>query len=238
MDDMKQKFGVEVSYSVAWKGHECVYENLRLGTPEQSYKLLPAYLHMLMQTNPGSVVNLEVTDGNKFQYLFIAFAASIQGFPYCRPVISTNATHLKGKYIGVLFTTVFHDANQHIFPLAIGVGDSENDAAWTWFLKRVKDVHRSISSVVAEAFPRAFHGICIYHLLNNLKTKFKSKTKELEQHYLRVAKSYNIQEFHVLFYTLCSDVPGAKEYLESVGLDRWTRSHAPCRRYNIMTTNI
>ena len=35
---------------------------------------------MLLQRNPGSVVNLEVTDGNKFQYMFIAFAASIQGF--------------------------------------------------------------------------------------------------------------------------------------------------------------
>ncbi|KAL5568364.1 hypothetical protein UlMin_024939 [Ulmus minor] len=195
MDDMKQRYGVELSYSVAWRGRECAYENLRLGTPEQSYNLLPGYLHMLMQTNPGSVVNLEVTDGNKFQYLFIAFAASIKGFSYCRPVISIDATHLKGK-------------------------------------------HRSIRSAVEEAFPRAFHGICIYHLFNNLKTKFKSKNKELEQHYIAAAKAYNLQEFHVLFYTLCSAVPGAKEYLESVGLDRWTRSHVPCRRYNIMTTNI
>ncbi|KAL5537914.1 hypothetical protein UlMin_043714 [Ulmus minor] len=191
---------------------------------------------MLMQTNPGSVVNLEVTDGNKFQYLFIAFAASIQGFSYCRPVISIDATHIKGKYRGVLFTAVCHDANQQIFPLAIGrVKDvfGENPA-----LVIVSDRHRSIRSAVEEAFPRAFHGICIYHLLNNLKTKFKSKNKELEQHYIVAAKAYNLQEFHVLFYTLCSAVPGAKEYLESVGLDRWTRSHAPCRRYNIMTTNI
>ena len=112
MDDMKQKFGVELSYSVAWRGREYVYENLRLGTLEQSYKLLLGYLHMLMETNPGSVVNLEVTDGNKFQYLFIAFLASIQGFSYCRLVISIDATHLKGKYKGVMFTVVCHDANQ------------------------------------------------------------------------------------------------------------------------------
>ncbi|KAL5545405.1 hypothetical protein UlMin_005092 [Ulmus minor] len=166
---MKQKYGVEVSYSVAWRGRECAYENLRLGTPEQSYNLLPGYLHMLQQTNPGSI----------FQYLFIAFAASIQGFMYCRPVINIDATHLKGKYGGVLFTTVCHDANQQIFPLAFGVGDSENEAAWTWFLKRVKDVfgenpalvimsdrHRSIRSAVEQAFPKAFHGISMYHLLN------------------------------------------------------------------------
>ncbi|KAL5575150.1 hypothetical protein UlMin_016849 [Ulmus minor] len=251
MDDMKRKFGVDISYSVAWRGRECAYDNLRLGTPEQSYKLLPGYLHMLMATNPGSVVNLEVTDGNKFQYLFIAFAASIHGFSYCRPVISIDATYLKGKYRGVLFTAVCHDANQQIFPLAFGVGDSENDASWSWFLGRVKSVfgvnpalvivsdrHRSINNAVQEVFPQAFHGICMYHLLNNLKTKFRNKTKELEQHYIRSAKTYNLQDFHVLFYTLCSAVPGVKEYLEAVGLDRWMRSHAPSRRYNIMTTNI
>ncbi|KAL5564578.1 hypothetical protein UlMin_027742 [Ulmus minor] len=206
---------------------------------------------MLMETNPGSFVNLEVTDGNKFQYLFIALAASIQGFSYCRPIISIDVTHIKGKYRGVLFTAVFHDANQQIFPLAFGVGDSKNDASWTWFLMRVKHVygvnsalvivsnrHRSINSAVKEVFPQAFHGICMYHMLNNLKTKFKYKTKELEQHYIQTAKSYNLQDFHVLFYTLCSAVPRVKEYLESVGLDRWTRSHAPSRQYNIMTTNI
>ncbi|KAL5564436.1 hypothetical protein UlMin_027600 [Ulmus minor] len=239
MDDMKRKFGVDISYSVAWRGRECAYDNLRLGTPEQSYKLPPGYLHMLMDTNPG------------FQYLFIAFAASIHGFSYCRPVISIDATHLKGKYRGVLFTAVCHDANQQIFPLAFGVGDSENDASWSWFLHRVKSVfgsnpalvivsdrHRSINNAVQEVFPQAFHGICMYHLLNNLKTKFWNKTKELEQHYIRTAKTYNLQDFHVLFYTLSSAVPGVKEYLEAVGLHRWTRSHAPSRRYNIMTTNI
>ncbi|KAL5580372.1 hypothetical protein UlMin_012814 [Ulmus minor] len=206
---------------------------------------------MLMDTNPGSVVNLEVSDGNKFQYLFIAFAASIHGFSYCKPVISIDATHLNGKYRGVLFTAVCHDANQQIFPLAFGVGDSENDASWTWFLGRVKSVfgvnpalvivsdrHRSINNAVQEVFPQAFHGICMYHLLNNLKAKFRSKTKELEQHYIRTAKTYNLQDFHLLFCTLCSAVPRVKEYLEAVGLDRWTRSHAPSRRYNIMTTNI
>ncbi|KAL5567471.1 hypothetical protein UlMin_024046 [Ulmus minor] len=215
MDDMKQKFGVDISYSVAWRGRECAYDNLRLGTPEQSYKLLPGYLHMLMDTNPGSVVNLEVSDGNKFLYLFIPFAASIHGFSYCRPVISIDATHLKGNYRGVLFTAVCHDANQHIFPLAFGVGDSENDASWTWFLRKVKSVFGVNPTLV-----------------------IVSKTKELEQHYIRTAKAYNIQDFHVLFYTLCSAVPRVKEYLEAVGLDRWTRSHAPSRRYNIMTTNI
>ncbi|KAL5573307.1 hypothetical protein UlMin_022904 [Ulmus minor] len=209
IDDMKRKFGVDISYSVAWRGREYAYENLSLGTPEQSYSLLPGYLHMLRETNP-----------DRFKYLFIAFDASIKGFQYCRPVVSIDATHMKGKYRGVLFMAVCHDANQQIFPLAFGIGDSENDVAWTWFLRRIKDVfgerpghvivsdrHRSINNAVNEVFPNAFHGICMYHLLNNLKNKFKTKTKELEQHYIQTAKAYNLQEFHVLFYTLCCAVP-------------------------------
>ncbi|KAL5560647.1 hypothetical protein UlMin_036858 [Ulmus minor] len=169
IDDMKRKFGVDISYSVAWRGREYV-----------------------------------------FKYLFIAFDASIKGFQYCRPIVSIDATHMKGKYRGVLFMAVCHDANQQIFLLAFGIGDSENDAAWTWFLRRIKDVfgerpghvivsdrHRSINNAVKEVFPNAFHGICMYHLLNNLKNKFKTKTKELEQHYIQTAKAYNLQEFHV-----------------------------------------
>ncbi|KAL5576769.1 hypothetical protein UlMin_018468 [Ulmus minor] len=206
---------------------------------------------MLRETNPGTVVNLETGIENKFMYLFIAFDAFIQEFSYCRPVVSIDATHMKGKYQGVLFTVVCHDANQQIFPLAFGIGDSENDALWIWFLRRLKenfgerpghviisDRHHSINRAVNEVFPNAFHELCIYHLLNNLKAKFKSKTKELEEHYYQTSKVYSMEEFNVLFYSLCSAVSRAKKYLEEVGLDRWTCAHSPSRRYNIMTTNI
>ncbi|KAL5576595.1 hypothetical protein UlMin_018294 [Ulmus minor] len=237
MDDIRRKFGVDISYTVAWRGREYAYENLRLGTPEQSYRILPGYLHMLRETNPGTVVNLETGNENRFMYLFIAFDASIQGFNYCRPVVSIDATHMKGKYRGVLFTVVCHDANKQIFPLDFGIGDLENDTSWIWFLRRLKE-NFGERPAVKEVFPNVFHGLCIYHLLNNLKAKFKSKTKELEDHYSHTAKVYNVEEFNVLFYSLCFAIPRAKKYLEEVGIDRWTRSHSPSWRYNIMTTNI
>ena len=63
--------------------------------------------------------------------------------------------------------------------------------------------HLSISKAVKEVFPNAFHVLFIYHLLNNLKTKFKRKTKELEDHYYQTANVYSVQEFNVLFYNLC-----------------------------------
>ena len=34
MDDVRRKFRVDISYTVAWRGREYAYENLRLGTPK------------------------------------------------------------------------------------------------------------------------------------------------------------------------------------------------------------
>lgn len=140
--------------------------------------------------------------------------------------------HMKGKYWGVLFTTVCHNANQKIFSLAFGIGDSKNDASWIWFLRRLKenfderpshvivsDRHHSINIAVKEVFPNAFHRLCIYHLLKNLKIKFKSKTKELEEHYYQTTKVYSVQESKILFYNLCSTVSRTKKLFGG----HWTR---------------
>ena len=80
---------------------------------------------------------------------------------------------------------ICHDANQQIFPLAFGIGDSKNDDLWICFLRRLKENfgdrldrvivsnrHCNINRAVKEVFPNVFHGLCLYHLLNNLKTKF------------------------------------------------------------------
>ena len=75
------------------------------------------------------MVNLKVGLKNIFKYSFIVFDVSIKRFQYCRPVVSVDGTHIKGKYQGVLFRVDFHNANQKIFTLAFGIGDSENHAS-------------------------------------------------------------------------------------------------------------
>lgn len=52
-----------------------------------------------------------------------------------RNVIIVDGTHLRGKYGGCLLTASAQDGNYQIFPLAMGVVDSENDKAWEWFFK-------------------------------------------------------------------------------------------------------
>ena len=54
----------------------------------------------------------------------MALGPSINGFlSGCRPVISIDATYLKGKYISVLFVVAAKNSNEQIYPLAFVFAD-------------------------------------------------------------------------------------------------------------------
>ncbi|KAK3205632.1 hypothetical protein Dsin_019678 [Dipteronia sinensis] len=131
------------------------------------------------------------------------------------PVIAIDGTFLKGPHRGVLFVAVCMDDNDQIFPLAFGVGDSETNEAWEWFLTRlhkadgefydlviVSDRKASITTSVEKVFPNSFHRACA-----------------------RMEQLSNIN-------------PEAAQYVTDAGIERWARAYSPRKRYNIMSTNI
>ncbi|XP_073022686.1 uncharacterized protein [Primulina eburnea] len=94
---MMQNKGVEINYFKAWKGKQLAKNQLR-GDPVKSFKLLPAYLYMIEQVNPGSTTHLKVNE---------------DGFRYMRKVISVDGTYLTRKYKGVLLIATAQDGNHH-----------------------------------------------------------------------------------------------------------------------------
>ncbi|KAA0037331.1 MuDRA-like transposase [Cucumis melo var. makuwa] len=76
IEDMRQDYGINMSYEKAWRARENAYERVR-GSPEESYNLLRRYSEALKFTNPG--------------------------FLNCiRPVIVMDGTFLKNKYRGAI----------------------------------------------------------------------------------------------------------------------------------------
>ncbi|KAA0047742.1 MuDRA-like transposase [Cucumis melo var. makuwa] len=76
IEDMRQDYGINMSYENAWRARENAYERVR-GSPEESYNLLRRYGEVLKFTNPG--------------------------FLNCiRPVIVMDGTFLKNKYRGAI----------------------------------------------------------------------------------------------------------------------------------------
>ncbi|KAL9683685.1 hypothetical protein QQ045_015513 [Rhodiola kirilowii] len=58
--------------------------------------------------------------------VFWSFASAIEAFKHCRPVISIDATHLIGKWKGVLMIAVSLDAENEVLPLAYALVEGEN----------------------------------------------------------------------------------------------------------------
>ncbi|KAL0356186.1 UNVERIFIED_CONTAM: hypothetical protein Sradi_4065500 [Sesamum radiatum] len=73
------------------------------GTWESSVQKLPKYMGALKKYNLGTIVEWEYktfqlsTGAHVIGYVFWAFAPCIEGFQFCRNVISVDGTHLYTK---------------------------------------------------------------------------------------------------------------------------------------------
>ncbi|CAM8974869.1 unnamed protein product [Rhodiola kirilowii] len=126
---MRSKYGYKISYIKAWKARQKAFIYL-FGEWEESFAKLPTYMGVLKETNPGSIIYWDKStldsDNESISRVFCAFSPTINGFTHCRPAISIDATHLIGKWKGVLMIAVALDAENEILPLAYALVESEN----------------------------------------------------------------------------------------------------------------
>ena len=192
LQDIRDQHGVAVSYMQAWRGKERSMAALH-GTFEEGYRLLPAYCEQIRKTNPGSIASVFASgQENCFQRLFVAFRASIYGFIHaCRPLLELDKANLKGKYLGSLLCASAVDADDALFPLAIGIVDVESDENWMWFMSELRKLlgvntenmprltilserQMGIVEAVETHFPSAFHGFCLRYISENFRDTFKN----------------------------------------------------------------
>ncbi|XP_020876453.1 uncharacterized protein LOC110227218 [Arabidopsis lyrata subsp. lyrata] len=69
-----------------------------------------------------------------------------------------------------------------------------------------------------------------------MATKFKKRM--LAGLISKAARAYKKSTFNELFEEIERTSPGCAEYLMSIGLEHWTRSHSYGERFNIMTSNV
>ncbi|KAH9662765.1 SWIM-type domain-containing protein [Citrus sinensis] len=220
---MQYEYRVQLTYQQAYRAREVGLEIVR-GNPAESYNLLLKYSHVLTTANEGTVTHLEQDGDGNFLYYFVALGSSIKGFmQYIRPVIAVDGTHLKGLYRGSMFVATCLDGNNQLYPLAIGIMDSENNDAWEWFMIKlhgvigdrpelviISDRCIAIRRAVLKVFHNATHGVCFYHVK---------------------AKAYGHEEFKRQLEGLWMIHSGAADYLENnVGTCNWPRSQFEGRR--------
>ncbi|XP_023744000.1 uncharacterized protein LOC111892169 [Lactuca sativa] len=239
------------SYKKLWVGKQKAIEHV-FGNWEESYVALLKYLGALQKFNPGTIVELCVSrsiDVNEveFRRVFWAFAPSIKGFHYFRPVISIDGTHLYGKNKGKMLIAMGVDGNNQILPLAFAFVENESYDTWDWFLSHAKnhvvkdregiclisDRHGGILKAVNE------HGspwYCLRHFINNFYDKFRNS--ELKALAYRAGSQNQIRKFNYIMEEIRKLNPRAREWLESHPPNRWTLAHDGGRRYRLLTTNL
>ncbi|XP_062119220.1 uncharacterized protein LOC133832967 [Humulus lupulus] len=203
--DLKHDHEVQVKYSKAWMSREKAIEKVR-GKAAESYVELPIYLYMLHHTNVGSYIELKADeDGNCRKS---RLTVSIKGWNYCVPVVIVDGNFLKSVYGWTLLVAATQDAEGRIFPLAFCVVDSENDDSWEWFFENFKkayavrecmsivsDRHESIIKTTNTVYPEVPHGACTFHLLKNMKSKFKKNSKKFKDTFFAAGNAYTVKKF-------------------------------------------
>ncbi|XP_019094547.1 PREDICTED: uncharacterized protein LOC109129951 [Camelina sativa] len=208
MDLVKIKLGVDISYSTALRGKNQAVTDLK-GSPEESYKMLRCYLHMLEKVNH-------------------ALGASVEGFKVMRKVIPMDATFLKNEYKGVLVSASAQDPNRHHYPLAFGVLDVF-----------MTDINTSLIKAIANVYPLAHHGFCVWHLSQNVKGYARNVNKDVVAWiFMKCSRFYTVAEFNIAYASFTTIYPSAAKYLEeSTQKKRWARCVFLGDRYNLDTSN-
>ena len=123
------------------------------------------------------------------------------------------------------------DGSGHSKLAAVGLLDGEPSTEFCWFFKQLKeylapqeistlfsDSDAAILSAVATELPNTVHRLCIWHIGENLKKKFKKKYGKAKYanfkatfDYARKAKS--IADFHERWNQMKASFPETKEYM-------------------------
>lgn len=154
---MQGDHDVHISYWKAWRSRQVALDYAK-GSCGASYNLLPTYLEKLVMANPGTLTEVI---GHRFKYMFLALAASIEGYRFMRKVVIVDGTHLRGKYAGCLLTASAQDGNYQVFPLAVAVVDGENDKSWEWFFTKLAQFIPNNEDIVfvSDRHPSIYYGI-------------------------------------------------------------------------------
>ncbi|KAL3646052.1 hypothetical protein CASFOL_011232 [Castilleja foliolosa] len=250
ISEVKNSMFIDISYHTAWRAREKAI-GIVMGTPAQSFAKLPAFFHRLKEVNPGTITHIERHEDGHFKYCFMSLGASIRGFlGNIRPVIAIDGTFLRGKYGGTLLLATAMDGNKQLYPIGFGIVDSENNESWNWFLVKlheiighvldlviISDRHKSIMKGVADVFPDAVHGICIFHLKMNVAAKFKRV--DVAALLYKAGKTYDEAEHKACMNGILKVDPRVYNYLTvEARVEQWARVYFPGHRYSIMTTNI
>jgi hypothetical protein len=188
--DLEKLYPIKLKYTTVWKAKQRAMKSL-YGDWANTFRMLYSFKAEVEKRSPGSVVEIdtEVTEDGSvyFSKFFMCLKPCIDGFKAgCRPYLSIDSSFLTGKWNGQLAACNALDGHNWMFPIAIGLFQSETEASWTWFMMQLKrcigpvsplaihtDACKGLENAVKNVFPHAEQRECFGHMWMNLIKKIR-----------------------------------------------------------------
>jgi hypothetical protein len=250
---LKDKHKIDVTYRKVYLGKNLAMDKL-YGPWNKSFDNLYRLKAIIEESSPGSFVVIDHHTINKkirFHRLFFALKACVDGFLRgCRPYLAVDSTFLNGRFRGQLCVACAVDGHNWMYPVAVGVIDSETNENWKWFMERLKeaignpvgltfstDCGEPVMHGVSEVFPTAEHRECMYHLVQNFKKNYSGQV--FDDHLWAAAYSWNPYMFEKHYQAMADVKPEAMKYLQKNHTKLWTRSQfSTLSKVDYITNNL
>ena len=168
----------------------------------------------------------------------------------CRLYLAVDSTFLTGRFRGQLCVACAVDGHNWMYPVAVGVIDSETNENWVWFMQRLKeaigspvgltfstDCGQAVMNGVSEVFPEAEHRECMYHLVQNFKKRYSGQI--FDENLWQSAYSWNPYIFEKHYQAMAEHKPEAMKYLQENHKKLWTRSQfSTLLKVDYITNNL
>ncbi|CAN7131937.1 unnamed protein product [Brassica rapa subsp. narinosa] len=255
-DSIFQDFGIELSYCTIRRGIDEAKGGLHTSFKD-AYKHLPLFVNKVVETNPGSIVDLVVGEDKRFQRLFLSFRSCINGFlTGCRPLLFLDAIPFKSRYHEILLTASALDGDDGVLPVALALVDVETDETWRWFLEQVKvavpslrpltfvsDREKGLVSSVLEIFENAHHGYSIHYLMEDfmrsLRGPFLGDGKpSLSYYLLAAARADRLDGFKVYTEQIKRVSPKAYDWVMEIEGKHWANALFEGEPYSHITSDV
>jgi hypothetical protein len=174
-------------YHIVWQARESVRESL-FGS-DDDYQTLQSIKEELQRIDPETYFDFEFDRDGHYEKCFCIPGAFQRAAPYCAPIVSFDASHMKplGKRAGVGCVYIFtlKDANNNVHT-CVGHTGRERIVNWKWFLKPmfklvitpnkmalISDEHTSICPAIAKADDSFEKWSVLEHILMKMRWKLK-----------------------------------------------------------------
>ncbi|KAK1365569.1 hypothetical protein POM88_041130 [Heracleum sosnowskyi] len=87
-------------------------------------------------------------------------------------------------------------------------------------------------------YPEVPHVFCIFHLLSNIKSKFKKNSKKIKDAFFSAANAYTVKKFEYHMKELDKVDRRVQLFLQEVGYEKWAKVYSLNNRYSNMTSNV